>query len=655
VSEFERVRLLPGSILLSAWAFTPAAAAAPPTFDVGCHEALAERVHEGTAREYRRVLGDFDRHLKARPEDHVAALERCRFIDLVSDEAEIEGAADDARSCREDLEEKLGSLPEVALYLLEATWGEAALARGEPMLERARGWTLQQRSRVHAHLADAYRATGDEARAGMHALISVELDPDSTARLAAARRMATIGAPERARALARDISAGPEQDWLAIAAAELLIQLEDPHAALGMLRRTQADEDATAPAAADPSATRRDGADEPSLPASAAPSPPLHVRSANPRVLLLVASALASAGDAEEARAILAPMCADAGRPLHDKALRARFELELDHGEAAHAAEAYRALRALGFEQDPFARRRIALLLRHPSVPWVLEDVASLCGLLALLLCAALLPLLVVAPIHYRGLALRLRGAPPAEPHGPWRLRHAWAGMAALTVGSVIGAWAFAYPLLADWFSLPDVGAEPDEGQLARSYILSAVLSLMVLTPILLLDRSRDPPPGRWGVFRSLLVGCAAAFFLRFGVGLWHDAMKALAAADPLGAETTRALTGTYVHYGPLALFLLAAVAVPVSEEILFRGVLLRTFSSHVGFNLAALTQALIFAAVHEDYTLFPFFVLFALVCASLCRRSGRLLPALTAHALFNVTAAIAIAAASRWHNGTPP
>jgi membrane protease YdiL (CAAX protease family) len=102
-----------------------------------------------------------------------------------------------------------------------------------------------------------------------------------------------------------------------------------------------------------------------------------------------------------------------------------------------------------------------------------------------------------------------------------------------------------------------------------------------------------------------------------------------------------------------LGLLLAAVVLAPLSEEIMFRGVLLRALEPR-GKRLAMVVSALVFSAVHAlgldvdrlwqsvAVVLPPIFLL-GLVLAWLTQRSGRLGPAIFLHSGWNLLAAFVL------------
>ena len=92
-------------------------------------------------------------------------------------------------------------------------------------------------------------------------------------------------------------------------------------------------------------------------------------------------------------------------------------------------------------------------------------------------------------------------------------------------------------------------------------------------------------------------------------------------------------------------------MATPIVEEWIFRGVLLEAFRTRVSFWFAAVVQALVFVALHEEYQAMPFLFVFALVAAFLVRQSGGLLAALVMHGVNNAIAVLAIVGATNLIN----
>ncbi len=140
----------------------------------------------------------------------------------------------------------------------------------------------------------------------------------------------------------------------------------------------------------------------------------------------------------------------------------------------------------------------------------------------------------------------------------------------------------------------------------------------------------------------AIVTGLLAAFLflplawlLQKGSALLLDRLTFL----PFGSEeqqsvqTLRDTTGFTRRAG---MALITIVLAPIAEEFLFRGVLYAGLKQ-IGFpRLALWATSLLFAAVHMNAMTFIPLMAFSLVLVALYERTGNLLAAISAHALFN-------------------
>lgn len=85
-------------------------------------------------------------------------------------------------------------------------------------------------------------------------------------------------------------------------------------------------------------------------------------------------------------------------------------------------------------------------------------------------------------------------------------------------------------------------------------------------------------------------------------------------------------------------LFLGAALLAPFAEELMYRGLLLRSIEKRFGQVAAVVGSAVVFGAIHFQGLQFPALCAAGLVFALLAVRSGRLGPSIAAHVGFNLT-----------------
>ena len=609
----------------------PVATAEPAGFPEGVHDTLAKRVAASESAAYHAILDEFDRHLTAHPADAVAAVEKCKFIANFTESDDgpyVESAETDLESCRTDLEDAAVATNEVVkLYAAESKWGDAGAKAGEALLKEADAnhWTAAHRAALHEHLQGIYRSTDKKGvKAGEHALAAVELNPASTSRLAAAEYLVRIGAKTRAVALLRPSDTTKWNEWQLETVAGLLVNAGAVPLAREVIEKQQ--------------------------------SAKLTLR-----MRVILARLLAKAGEVAAARELLAKAApdADSGNASTVDVLRDRFHLERDFGDRDAANAAYRALRRKGFSADPLARDRLSLFVAHPGLPVTGGDVLGLLALVLTLGFCALLPAVIVAPIHYRSLVKQSHGV-PLPPPTPWGLGHLWYALATMVVAGVIAVYVYDYALLQAAFAQGShtAGDSSDAGtsfDLGRALLLQAILTLVGVAPLLASQAQRQALRGQWSVAKSVFAGVGASIGFLMSVGsvvLLFKSHHGAASTGALGSVTTQSLQGLQAQYGLAVAVALVCVIVPFVEEVIFRGVFLQAAGRRLALWTAVLLQAIVFAALHEEPAVLPVIFALALLTAWLARRSGGLLAPIVCHGTNNAIALLAITRVTAALNG---
>ncbi len=256
------------------------------------------------------------------------------------------------------------------------------------------------------------------------------------------------------------------------------------------------------------------------------------------------------------------------------------------------------------------------------------------------------LPLLVLAgltaaacaAIAFRRGASSERIAAPV-PIGP-TIRRALVATGAVYVGFAAIAWAYHRARGID-APLGVVVRGADLGALATRvsfYVLTIAAALLAL-------RGTPSASAAWRergelVLRGVLlflgtfaILSAAGSLIDLVASLRGTGVGAVAASlrSGLEAETGRAQRG----FDPVRIAYVAILA-PFGEELLFRWVLFRALRTRLPFVIAALLQAVLFALLHR-YRFAAYQTLFiGLASAWAVQRSGRLLPSVVAHGLWN-------------------
>lgn len=138
--------------------------------------------------------------------------------------------------------------------------------------------------------------------------------------------------------------------------------------------------------------------------------------------------------------------------------------------------------------------------------------------------------------------------------------------------------------------------------------------------------RARDVPLG-------LAAGAAAQVAITALVPLYR-----LVGLDPerVGEAAERLADRADDPAGVIVLALVTVVGASIIEEVCYRGLWLRSFQRRLGTTAAVVATGVVFGAVHFQPLDFLPLALFGSLAAALAARSGRLGPAIWAHAGFN-------------------
>ncbi len=160
------------------------------------------------------------------------------------------------------------------------------------------------------------------------------------------------------------------------------------------------------------------------------------------------------------------------------------------------------------------------------------------------------------------------------------------------------------------------------------------------------LDRVRGPDWLPW------ITGIGMVFAARIAVGVVATMLSHGTAAEQSSNVRLHVATPATV----VLLGVLAVVVAPVTEELMFRGVLLRSLMQRIRFWPAALISTAVFAGLHayEVRTLTGALTLvvgvgvLGLANCYLVRITGRLVPGIMVHATFNLLAVLVAVARAR-------
>ena len=183
-----------------------------------------------------------------------------------------------------------------------------------------------------------------------------------------------------------------------------------------------------------------------------------------------------------------------------------------------------------------------------------------------------------------------------------------------------------------------------DQALLAKEMIFFVLF--MACTTFLVLGGKKIKDVFRSNLSIRQMIGLGILFvvFNRFfikGLSLFVDIENTAGSNMILSAKEE--ILAIISQNGLVVAVLLAAVIVPMYEEIIFRGVILSSVEKYVGFKGANVIQAILFVLIRDDLTLFPFFFVFALITGYWVKKSGGLLTGIFFHGIHNITIVLAL------------
>ncbi|MEK6347040.1 MAG: CPBP family intramembrane glutamic endopeptidase [Burkholderia sp.] len=458
-------------------------------------------------------------------------------------------------------------------------------------------WPAPQQAHLHAALSRAYMAVRDYEHWGSEAILAVQLDPGSTALVAAVRYLAWKNRPAEAAKL---LASAPLPKSAALEAERIRV-------AAALLPGTEAKDELLR--------AQRAGLDIDRYTA---------------------ARALEHVGDAAGANALLN---ADPSSRQHESSQNRQFRLDVafDANDAKTAADIIQAQYADNRNAAQLMPAYAHLVGLAPSYLGRGSLVPIAVCLVVFLLVLAATPGLLMFPAHYRGTVRRRIGKPCTPLFERIGLRHAWLALAILmAVLYVVGMVRFGG---ARSFSSGGGGVVRVDWQqrVAVTHVWALAFGALGLIGIGRLLSWREwlgsgQWKASWALRPAVLLACNV-------VGTYLLSLQANAHAHVNWTNVPWAVAlvhGAESLGGPPLALLILSVLVPVMEELVFRGAMLGGLSRHLSFGWANVLQALTFAGMHQDSRHYVYLFLFGVIAGWLARQTRGLAMPIVFHAVNN-------------------
>lgn len=576
----------------------------------GNHEWNLQLLEKAKDSLYTKILGDYDEAIENNPTDYLLQIERCKLIekayyDLYED---YNPNYEESLECVDALIKAFPKVPEVLLYKSEFVYGDSATVFLKRVVsdfnKNPEKWKGKEIWKIYDLLASSAAMDDNIDEALLYGNLALKHNDTLDNSLLLARQYQKLNQNERAiECLDKHLRNGKQDSWNLSEKGKLLLELKAPKKALVAFELAKKDTLSWLDAG-------------------------------------VFAQIMIENGLFDEARDYLVKDVEDSYEK--SEALKNLFKYDLKYNWSDSAYTSYRMLVEDNFWNDVAGIYRLQLLWKAPLLQWSLDDVLRIGVLLSIFLAILLGPYIWVLPVHYTGIFFKNKGMILQGSNFRWGLRHFWFASSLYLLATALGVLVFEYDSFVseNTFDLNEV----NKG-LADSTLF--FFSIMLFGSFLMVKKADLPNfwGNLWEKRQSILTGIGLAILLKFSWSFlsmvfiyfgWEvKPMCFLSIIDSIKSINT--------FYHPLLGFLFVVILVPVYEEILFRGVILSACEKHMKFFLANAFQSIIFAVIHQEWRLIPFFFAFGYLAGYYRRKSQSLAPAIAFHMTNNLLAFLVI------------
>jgi len=320
---------------------------------------------------------------------------------------------------------------------------------------------------------------------------------------------------------------------------------------------------------------------------------------------------------------------------------------DLKYANGKQALITYNQFRDLGFKVDPLGLYRVRLLLKSPFQLFKWRDVLSIIIFLLVLGLLFLVPSIWILPIYFIGHHWNFKNKPKSNP-SYWGLKNFWwisFGYLFANFCSFLMAPDIIYSKFRSWeFTL-------QSDSLPQVNMVFVVIFALFAFSLAFNKKWNIYYTQKWSLLKVIGISIGTFFIVKLIFGIYIliisksfdmeiDQISNL--FSPL-LSMRESITDLFTAYGKLIPFLLIGIIGPIYEEIVFRGVIHDATQSYLNFWSANVVQSLLFAVIHYNLILFPFYFTFGMITGVFRKQSGGLLAGIIFHVINNSVALLAL------------
>lgn len=561
---------------------------------------------------YTSILKKYADYINQHPEDFKIQIEQCKLINSAYYDSyeDYNPNYEEAKSCSDALIEKFPDEPEVLLYGVEFLYGDSARTYLERLTKRIDAdpdlWSEQQWKVYHA-LAENYRGGEEPRKIIRYGELAAKHNDTLDVTLLLGEAYRDVSNKEKAIEILISKLDSTNDNWILNQKGRVLLELgahDDAIKAFSM-------------AAKDTGGYQDDSG---------------------------LAEAMIEKGLYEEARPYLVKEVE--GNSWNRSApLLKLLEFDLRHGQPDSAAVDYARLTNESFWNDPVGIYRIKLLMKNPWAKWTWADLGRFLLMVLLLVVVFLIPYLWILPIHYIGTYLKQRGHTLNESAFRWGLRHFWIACSLWLLVDLLSLLLFDYQGVVSMLTSSVSSIEIDPISKLTADMTLFFFSGCTLFTLFFLQRSQVAQFFKSFLTyrRAILTGIGLALLLKIGSAVYVSILQFSGIDFNGGLSAISSVKDNVLSinnfYHPLLGFFCVVIVVPIYEEILFRGVFLSACEKHMKFIFANILQSLVFATIHLEWKMFPFYFIFGMLAGHYQHKTKNLVVGTSMHMTNNLIA----------------
>jgi len=580
------------------------------------HDLFIETLKTSKDVKYQEVLLKYDKYISLNPDDVETKISRCKFIGgAYYDEYEdYDLNYEETSECIEDLYTLFPSHPSVIIYRLENLYGEEREVFLKSTLENYNEdkskWNYKATSQLFK-ISSKYYFDQNDYLALSYAERAERFSDSLDLSILISNIHLRLGNKDKARESILSALYMDSDAWDLNAKGNILIELGEYEKALSIFGRVK-EKDSTL------------------------------ISNQNLHKVFLGANKI------DLARSYLVKDTIQEWDKL--SSLQKLLEHDIKYSDSDTAFLSYRRLQKESFYDDFLGIKRLKLFFKAPLKAL---NIIDLLHLLLLVLCIVVLfviPYLWILPIYAFGKYLRKKTTKVKPKLAiDWTLKHFWGISFFYLLSQIALIFVFYYQDYINFFfeisfSYYEENISEDNFSMANSLIFFSSFLALFTTVFLNKKRISFILSSNIGIIKMILLGILFVIgngillktlngFLEFSDVI--NSLRVLAIREDIGVLMTA--------YGFTFSVFLIAIIVPFSEEIIFRGIILSSSEKHLGFVLANIIQALLFATVHFNLKLFIYYFAFGLITGYAVKKTNGLLTGIVFHAINNFFVLLAI------------